>query len=150
PPGPQRIARRARRAGHRIPQQPRQWRRPGRIAGRQMSDKAHDVLCIIPARGGSKGLPGKNIKPLAGKPLIAYSIEAAAKSGVCDDIVVSTDAEDIAQAARAAGAWVPFLRPPELSTDSALTEPVLTHAIETIEREHGWRYSIVVFLQPTD
>src|SRR5690606_16932759 len=59
-------------------------------------------------------------------------------------------AEDIAEAARAAGAWVPFLRPPELSTDSALTEPVLTHAIETIEREHGWRYSIVVFLQPTD
>jgi CMP-N,N'-diacetyllegionaminic acid synthase len=115
-----------------------------------MNDQKHDVLCIIPARGGSKGLPGKNAKELAGKPLIAYSIEAAAKSGVCDDIVVSTDDDDIAAAARAAGAWVPFVRPPELSTDSALTEPVLTHAIETIERENDWRYSIAVFLQPTD
>jgi CMP-N-acetylneuraminic acid synthetase len=115
-----------------------------------MSDRKHDVLCIIPARGGSKGLPGKNVKPLAGKPLIAYSIEAAAKSGVCDDIVVSTDDEAIAAAARAAGAWVPFMRPPELSTDSALTEPVLTHAVTAIEKEYGWRYGIVVFLQPTD
>jgi CMP-N,N'-diacetyllegionaminic acid synthase len=115
-----------------------------------MTDQRHDVLCIIPARGGSKGLPGKNVKKLAGKPLIAYSIEAAAKSSVCDDVVVSTDSEDIAAAARAAGAWVPFLRPPELSTDAALTEPVLTHALTEIEKDFGYRYSIVVFLQATD
>lgn len=115
-----------------------------------MTSSQHDVFCIIPARGGSKGLPGKNVKPLAGKPLIAYSIEAALRSGVCDEVVVSTDSEEIAAAARAAGAWVPFMRPAELSTDSALTEPTLTHALTAVESEYGYRYSIVVFLQPTD
>ena len=110
----------------------------------------HDVICIIPARGGSKGLPGKNIKPVAGKPLIGYSIEAAKNSGVCDDIVITTDSEEIAAVAREFGALVPFLRPPELSTDSALTEPTLTHALVTTEQHLGCKYSIVVFLQPTD
>lgn len=112
--------------------------------------ETHDVICIIPARGGSKGLPGKNVKPLSGKPLIAYSIEAARKSGVCDDIVISTDSEEIASVARACGGLVPFMRPAELSTDSALTEPVLTHALISVEQAFGYHYSIAVFLQPTD
>ncbi len=108
------------------------------------------VLCIIPARGGSKGLPGKNIKPLAGKPLIAYSIEAALKSGVCDDVVVTTDDEAIAQVARAHGALTPFLRPAEIAGDTALTEPTLQHALEASEAALGHTYGIFVFLQPTD
>lgn len=108
------------------------------------------VIAIILARGGSKGLPGKNIKPVAGKPLIAYSIEACRKSGMCDDIVVSTDAEDIAEVAREYGAWVPFMRPPELATDEARNEHVLIHVLEDLERLYGITYDIVVYQQPTD
>jgi len=112
--------------------------------------EAHRVVAIIMARGGSKGLPGKNIRPLAGKPLLAYSIEAALASGVCDDVVVSTDSEKIAAVAREHGAWVPFMRPPELATDEARNEAVLVHALEELERVHGRVYDIVVYLQPTD
>ena len=108
------------------------------------------TVAIIPARGGSKGLPGKNLKLLAGKPLIAYSIEQARASGVCDVILVSTEDETIAQVSREYGAQVPFLRPPELATDSAPLEPVVKHALETYEAMTGEQIDIVVFLQPTD
>jgi CMP-N,N'-diacetyllegionaminic acid synthase len=108
------------------------------------------VIAIILARGGSKGLPGKNIKPVAGKPLIAYSIEACLNSGVCDDVIVSTDAEDIAEVARAYGAWVPFMRPAALATNDARNEAVLVHVLEELERQFDRIYDIVVYQQPTD
>ena len=87
-------------------------------------------LAIIPARGGSKRIPVKNIKEFAGKPLIAYSINAAKHSGLFDKIIVSTDSEQVAEIARHYGADVPFLRPAELSNDFVGTRPVTSHAIE--------------------
>jgi CMP-N-acetylneuraminic acid synthetase len=114
-----------------------------------MSDKFH-VVAIIAARGGSKGLPGKNIRPLAGKPLIAYSVEAAKASSYVDRVIVTTDSSEIAEVARKFGAEVPFMRPPELAQDLTPTEPVLAHAVEWLEREEQYRVDIVVFLQPTD
>lgn len=87
-------------------------------------------LAIIPARGGSKRIPGKNIKHFAGKPLIAYSIEAAQQSGLFDRIWVSTDSEHVAKVAIAYGAEVPFMRPTELSNDFVGTGPVTQHAIQ--------------------
>ena len=87
-------------------------------------------IAIIPARGGSKRIPRKNIKEFCGKPMIAWSIEAALKSGCFDQIIVSTDDIEIAQVARAYGADTPFVRPPELSNDHAGTIPVVAHAIE--------------------
>jgi pseudaminic acid cytidylyltransferase len=87
-------------------------------------------LAVIPARGGSKRIPRKNIKPFGGKPMIAWSIQAAQNSGVFDRIVVSTDDEEIADIACVYGAEVPFIRPNELSGDHTDTIPVITHAIE--------------------
>lgn len=85
---------------------------------------------IIPARGGSKRIPGKNIKLFAGRPIISYSINAARESGLFDRIMVSTDSSEIAEVARSFGAEVPFVRPPELSDDFAGTVPVLVHALK--------------------
>ena len=113
------------------------------------TDKPH-VVAVIAARGGSKGLPGKNIRPLAGKPLIAYSVEAAKASPYVDRVIVTTDSPEIAEVARKFGAEVPFMRPAELAQDLTPTEPVLAHAVEWLEREEGYRVDIVVFLQPTD
>lgn len=87
-------------------------------------------LALIPARGGSKRIPGKNIKPFSGRPLLAYPIQAARKSGLFDRIIVSTDSEEVARVARAEGAEVPFLRPVELSGDLVPTIPVVKHAID--------------------
>lgn len=109
-----------------------------------------NVVAIIPARGGSKGLLRKNLRPLAGKPLIAYSVEAAKASTLVDRVIVSTDDEEIAQVAREYGAEIPFLRPPELAEDFTPTEPVLQHAIEWLEKHDGYRVDIVLFLQTTD
>ena len=86
-------------------------------------------ICIIPARGGSKRIPRKNIKEFCGKPMISYSIEAAIKSGCFDKVIVSTDDTEIAEVARVYGAEVPFIRPEELSNDYAGTIPVIQHAI---------------------
>lgn len=88
------------------------------------------VLGLIPARGGSKGLPGKNIQMLCGKPLIAWSIEKALKSKLLDKVVVSTDNLDIANISKKYGAEVPFLRPPELATDLATTISVVEHTLD--------------------
>lgn len=93
-------------------------------------------IAIIPARGGSKRIPGKNIRPFCGRPMIAWSVEAALNSGVFDQVVVSTDSEQIAAVARKWGAETPFPRPAELSGDHVATAPVLTHAIRWLE-EHG-------------
>lgn len=87
-------------------------------------------VAVIPARGGSKRIPQKNIKDFAGKPIIAYSIEAAIATGIFDRIIVSTDSEKIAQVAREYGAEVPFVRPQELSDDYTPTAPVLLHALQ--------------------
>jgi N-acylneuraminate cytidylyltransferase len=88
---------------------------------------------VIPARGGSKRIPRKNIKEFNGKPIIAYSIEAALKSNCFDQVIVSTDDDEIAEVAKKYGAQVPFLRPGELSNDYAGTIPVIKHAIEWME-----------------
>ena len=106
------------------------------------------VLGVIPARGGSKGVKNKNIKLLAGKPLIAYTIEAAAASKL-DDVIVSTDSEEIASIASTFGGNVPFLRPIELATDSAKAIPVIQHALNEYEKEHQVKVDAVMMLQPT-
>ena len=106
------------------------------------------VLGLIPARGGSKGLPDKNLRPLAGRSLVARAAAAARESGVVDRIVVSTDAETIAEEARRAGIDVPFLRPAALAADDTPMLPVVQHAVEALERS-GWAPEIIVLLQPT-
>lgn len=92
-------------------------------------------LAIIPARGGSKRIPRKNIKPFCGKPMIAWSIEAALQSACFDQVIVSTDDAEIAEVARQWGATVPFMRPAELSDDHTGTIPVIRHAIEWFNRQ---------------
>lgn len=91
-------------------------------------------LCVIPARGGSKRIPRKNIKDFCGKPMIGYSIEAALQSECFDQVIVSTDDQEIAEVAQSFGATVPFMRPDELSNDYAGTIPVIKHAIEWFEQ----------------
>jgi CMP-N-acetylneuraminic acid synthetase len=114
-----------------------------------MPDNVH-VVSIIPARGGSKGIPGKNIQQLGGKPLVAWSIEASRNCPLIDRTIVSTDDEKIAQVSREWGAEVPFLRPAELGADDATTESVLQHAVIWLEHQDNYQVDIVVFLQPTD
>jgi len=107
------------------------------------------VLGIVTARGGSKGLPGKNLKPLAGKPLIAYTIEAAQVSGVLDRLILSTDDGAIAEAGRALGCDVPFLRPADLARDDTPHLPVIQHAVRWMDEHAGYRPDAVMILQPT-
>jgi N-acylneuraminate cytidylyltransferase len=106
-------------------------------------------LAIVPARGGSKGLPGKNIRPLVGLPLIVHSLRCAERAPGIARTIVSTDSDEIAAVARAAGGDVPFMRPAELAADKTPTMPVLAHALETIERAEGRRYGSVLLLEPT-
>ncbi|MBN2470234.1 MAG: acylneuraminate cytidylyltransferase family protein [Anaerolineae bacterium] len=108
------------------------------------------VLGIIPARGGSSGVPRKNIKPLAGKPLIAHTIEAAlAVRHLFHRLIVSTEDHEIARVAAQYGAEVPFMRPPELAGDSTPMLPVIQHAVAFVERMDGVRLDWVCLLQPT-
>lgn len=95
----------------------------------------HKVLALIPARGGSKRIPRKNIKFFFGKPLIAYSIETALQSEIFDKVVVSTDDKEIAQIATLYGAEIPFLRPEELANDFTNTDDVIQHAIESLRKQ---------------
>lgn len=106
------------------------------------------ILGLIPARGGSKGVPGKNIKPLAGKPLIAYTIEQAKASKLLDRLIVSTDDADIAQTAAVFGAEVPFMRPAELAQDHTGSLDVVRHALDFFEKS-GERFDAVCLLQAT-
>lgn len=101
-------------------------------------------MAVIPARGGSKGLPGKNIRPLGGKPLITWTIEAARGARAVDQVILSSDDEAIMAAATAAGCAVPFRRPPELATDEAGSIDVVLHALDAVPGA-----DIVVLLQPT-
>lgn len=108
-----------------------------------------EILVIIPARGGSRGVPGKNIKPLGGRPLIHWTIDAARAIAPDSDIYVSTDSAEIAAAAGAAGLKVPFIRPAELAADGAGTYPVLIHALDHYRADRGHDPDIVVLMQPT-
>ena len=107
------------------------------------------ILGIIPARGGSKGIQDKNIKALNGKPLIAYTIEAGLGSKLLTDMIVSTDSEKIKEVAETFGAKAPFMRPPELSHDTALAIPTIQHAVSTFEDMMGFTYDYIIMLQPT-
>lgn len=106
------------------------------------------ILVIIPARGGSKGIPHKNIKPLAGKPLIHYTIDVARQIVANEDICVSTDDPEIIQCVEDYGLKVPFVRPSELATDTAGTYEVLLHALNYYEQQ-GKTYDVVILLQNT-
>jgi CMP-N,N'-diacetyllegionaminic acid synthase len=108
-----------------------------------------NVLGVIPARGGSKGVPGKNIKPLAGKPLIAWTIDAAKQSKLLTHCIVSTDSKEIAEVSKNHGANVPFIRPADLATDSARAIPVIQHALKEMEAREGITFDAVMMLQPT-
>lgn len=105
------------------------------------------AVAIIPARGGSKRIPRKNIRPFAGKPMIAHAITAAASSGLFDRVVVSTDDEEISRIAKEWGAEVPFVRPPELADDHTPTVPVIAHAIAECEKL-GWRIERACCIYP--
>jgi len=113
-----------------------------------MSGVPGGVLAIVPARGGSKGVPGKNVRLLGGRTLLEYTAAAARDAAVIDRIVVSTDSEEVAAAGRAAGLEVPFLRPAALAQDDTPMLPVIRHAIDEVTRA-GWTPELVVLLQPT-
>jgi CMP-N-acetylneuraminic acid synthetase len=106
------------------------------------------VLGLVPARGGSKGVPGKNVRPLAGHTLLEYTARAARESGVLDRVILSTDSLEIADAGRRAGLEVPFMRPASLAADDTPMVPVIQHALAEIAK-HGWSPDIIVLLQPT-
>ncbi len=106
------------------------------------------VLTVVPARSGSKGLPGKNIKMLIDKPLLAWSIEQGLSSKYVDEVIVSTDSVEIAEVAKRYGGTVPFLRPAALAKDETSTADVLIDLIETLEKE-GKVYDYLLLLEPT-
>ncbi len=107
------------------------------------------VLGLIPARGGSKSIPHKNRAPLAGRPLLAYTCEAASGSRRLTRVIVSTDDEEIAHVGRGFGAEVPFLRPHELARDGTPSLPVAQHAVRWLTEHEGWEPDVLVLLQPT-
>ena len=113
-----------------------------------MSSDPMRILGLVPARGGSKGVPGKNVRPLAGHTLLEYTARAARESGVLDRVVLSTDSPEIADAGRRAGLEVPFMRPVRLAADETPMVPVIEHALTEVSRD-GWSPDIVVLLQPT-
>lgn len=106
-------------------------------------------VSIIPARGGSKGIPRKNIIDFNGKPLIAHSIEHALNANLGSRVIVSTDDEEIAEISRSFGAEVPFIRPKELAEDHVLDLPVFVHALKWLKDEEGFDPEIVIHLRPT-
>ncbi|HKB69429.1 MAG TPA: acylneuraminate cytidylyltransferase family protein [Thermoanaerobaculia bacterium] len=106
------------------------------------------TLGLVPARGGSKGIPRKNLRALAGRPLLEYTARTALAAASLSKVILSTDDEAIAETGRAAGLAVPFLRPAELAEDDTPTLPVVQHALRWLER-HGERYDAVCLLQPT-
>lgn len=111
--------------------------------------KQLEVLALVPARGGSKSLPRKNIRPFGGYPLLAYSIAAGLQARTVSRVIVSTDDEEIAEVARAYGAEVPFLRPADLALDDTPDLPVFQHALRWLAEHEGYRPDIVVQLRPT-
>lgn len=106
------------------------------------------ILGIIPARGGSKGIPGKNTRMLNGKPLIYYAAQAAFESGLVNRLILTTDSVEIAEVGKTLGIEVPFIRPAELAQDDTPMFPVIDHVVQFVEHE-GWVPDIIVLLQPT-
>lgn len=112
---------------------------------------ARKVLAVIPARGGSKGVPRKNLRPICGRPLISYTIEhARTAQHLFHRIIVSTDDEEIASVARQCGAEVPFLRPANLARDESPVIPMLQHAVNFVEQQDGITMDWICLLQPTE
>lgn len=107
------------------------------------------VLALIPARGGSKGLPGKNIRNLYGKPLIVWTIDKAKRSKYLDMVLVTTDSPEVAEISKAAGAHAPFLRPAEFATDKASTYDAIHHALDFLKKHEDQTFDYVVLLEPT-
>lgn len=107
------------------------------------------ILGLIPARGGSKSIPKKNIKLLGGKPLIAHTIEKAKASKYIDRLILSTDNEEIAEVGKKYGAEIPFMRPKELAEDHTQDFPVFQHAIKWLEENTNWKPDLIVHLRPT-
>jgi len=107
------------------------------------------ILALIPARGGSKSVPRKNIRTLAGRPLLAWTIDAALSCKMCDRVVLSTDDAETASIARSFGAEVPFTRPAELALDDTLDFPVCAHALSWLDANQAYRPDFVVWLRPT-
>ncbi len=114
-----------------------------------MRNKIPEILCLIPARGGSKSIPRKNIRPLAGKPLIAYTIACARQSDLIQRVIVSTEDREIAEIARKFGAEVPFMRPPELAQDLSPDLPVFQHALKWLKENEDYTPELIVDLRPT-
>lgn len=114
-----------------------------------LTNDGSTYLGLIPARGGSKGIPRKNLVDLAGKPLIAHTVEAALKSKLLDRVILSTDDEEIARLGLQLGVQVPFFRPPYLSADDSPIIAVVRHAVENFELQEGYKPTAVVLLQPT-
>ncbi|WP_028609961.1 cytidylyltransferase domain-containing protein [Paenibacillus harenae] len=110
---------------------------------------SRELLAIIPARAGSKGIPGKNIRPLGGKPLIAWTIEAARQSSLIGRVVLTTDCEEISEIGRMYGAETPFLRPKHLSEDTTPMADVIFHVLESLKEQSGELPGSFILLQPT-
>lgn len=108
-----------------------------------------EVLALIPARGGSKGIPRKNLRDFAGAPLIAYSIAAALQAELVTRVIVSTDDSEIAEVARAWGAETPFVRPAQFAQDDSTDLPVFEHALQWLRENEGYQPEIVIQLRPT-
>jgi CMP-N-acetylneuraminic acid synthetase len=114
-----------------------------------MSEPTPKALAIVPARGGSKGIAGKNLRLFCGRPLLGWSVECGLRSGVFNRVLVSTDDLRIAEVARSEGAYVPFLRPPELARDETPISPVLAHALDWLRQQQDETYNYVFILEPT-
>jgi len=114
-----------------------------------MDIKNKKILALITARGGSKGIPGKNIKEFCGKPLIAWAIEAAKQSNLVSRVIVSTDYDKIAEIAKKFGAEVPFMRPAELAQDTTPTLPVMVHAVNYLKEAENYTPDYILLLEPT-
>lgn len=108
-----------------------------------------EILAIVPARGGSKGIPGKNIKLLGGKPLIDYTFEAAVASSLLSRTILTTDSAEIAEHGRSRGVETPFLRPAEFANDNSPASDYIQHCLQFLEEKEGYRPQAVVVLQPT-
>ncbi len=106
------------------------------------------ILAVITARGGSKGLPGKNIRPICGKPLIAWTIEKALKSKLLDEVMVTTDSQEIAEISKSLGVKVPFIRPAELASDTATTFDTIAHTLDFYKSQKR-EFDYIVLLEPT-
>lgn len=114
-----------------------------------MGERALEILGLVPARGGSKGIPGKNLRVVCGRSLVARAVESGLESRLVSRVLLSTDSEAIAGEGRKAGAEVPFMRPEELAKDDTPSLAVVTHALEWLERSEGRLPDILVLLQPT-